>query len=92
MALARSNRICRRAPRARRAESRPAAVVAQQGTTANQRVFAGTLATIRDIASAAHLEPPALLVVGEVVALHSTLAWFNASGPIGLSEIASTGS
>ena len=91
MALARLDRIVGKLLEHGAAESRPAAVVAQ-GTTANQRVFAGTLATIRDIASAAHLEPPALLVVGEVVALHSTLAWFNASGPIGLSEIASTGS
>jgi uroporphyrin-III C-methyltransferase / precorrin-2 dehydrogenase / sirohydrochlorin ferrochelatase len=67
--------------------SRPAAIVAQ-GTTANQRVLTATLATIRDMAAAADLEPPALLVVGEVVALQSTLAWFSAAGPIDLSKSA----
>ncbi len=87
MGLARLNRIVGKLLEHGAAESRPAAVVVQ-GTTANQRVLAGTLATIRDLASAANLEPPALLVVGEVVALHSTLAWFNATGPIDLSEIA----
>ncbi len=91
MGLARLDRIVSKLLEHGAAESRPAAVVAQ-GTTANQRVLAGTLATIRGIASAADLEPPALLVVGEVVALHSTLAWFSASEPVGLSEIASTGS
>jgi uroporphyrin-III C-methyltransferase/precorrin-2 dehydrogenase/sirohydrochlorin ferrochelatase len=55
---------------------RPAGIIAQ-GTTANQRVITATLATIRGAASEAHLESPALLVVGDVVALHSTLAWFN---------------
>jgi uroporphyrin-III C-methyltransferase/precorrin-2 dehydrogenase/sirohydrochlorin ferrochelatase len=55
---------------------RPAALIAQ-GTTANQRVIAATLADIGAMSSAANLESPALLVVGDVVALHSTLAWFN---------------
>ncbi len=60
------------------AGTRPAAIIAQ-GTTAAQRVIAATLASIRDAASRANLESPALLVVGDVVALHSTLAWFNTS-------------
>jgi len=55
---------------------RPAGIVAQ-ATTANQRVITATLGTIRDVASSAQLESPALLIVGDVVALHSTLAWFN---------------
>jgi uroporphyrin-III C-methyltransferase/precorrin-2 dehydrogenase/sirohydrochlorin ferrochelatase len=57
--------------------SRPAGIIAQ-GTTLNQRVVTATLATIRGIASAADLQAPALLIVGDVVALHSSLAWFNA--------------
>jgi siroheme synthase len=40
-------------------------------------VIAATLAGIGAMSSAANLESPALLVVGDVVALHSTLAWFN---------------
>jgi uroporphyrin-III C-methyltransferase/precorrin-2 dehydrogenase/sirohydrochlorin ferrochelatase len=87
MGLARLDRIVQRLLEHGAPASRPAAIVAQ-GTTANQRVLTATLATIRDIASAADLEPPALLVVGEVVALHSTLAWFTAAGPIDLSETA----
>ncbi len=79
MGLARLDHIVGRLLEHGAAASRPAAIVAQ-GTTANQRVLTATLATIRGIASAANLEPPALLVVGEVVALHSTLAWFNATG------------
>jgi uroporphyrin-III C-methyltransferase / precorrin-2 dehydrogenase / sirohydrochlorin ferrochelatase len=67
--------------------SRPAAVIAQ-GTTANQRVVTATLATIRDVASAAKLESPALLVVGDVVALQSSLAWFNAGTDVDLSQTA----
>jgi uroporphyrin-III C-methyltransferase / precorrin-2 dehydrogenase / sirohydrochlorin ferrochelatase len=58
---------------------RPAALIAQ-GTTANQRVIAATLAGIGAMSSRASLESPALLVVGDVVALHSTLAWFNTGG------------
>jgi uroporphyrin-III C-methyltransferase/precorrin-2 dehydrogenase/sirohydrochlorin ferrochelatase len=87
MGVARLDRIVTRLLEHGAAASRPAAIIAQ-GTTANQRVLTATLATIRDIASAADLEPPALLVVGEVVALHPTLAWFTAAGPIDLSEIA----
>jgi uroporphyrin-III C-methyltransferase/precorrin-2 dehydrogenase/sirohydrochlorin ferrochelatase len=56
--------------------SRPAGIIAQ-GTTPDQRVVTATLATLRDAAAAANLESPALLVVGKVVELHSTLAWFN---------------
>jgi uroporphyrin-III C-methyltransferase/precorrin-2 dehydrogenase/sirohydrochlorin ferrochelatase len=66
---------------------RPAGIIAQ-GTTANQRVITATLATIRGLASKAHLESPALLVVGDVVALHSTLAWFDTGAGIDLSQTA----
>lgn len=54
----------------------PAAVV-RWGTTAEQRTVVATLATIAEAVAAAALEPPALLVVGEVVQLHAALAWFN---------------
>jgi uroporphyrin-III C-methyltransferase/precorrin-2 dehydrogenase/sirohydrochlorin ferrochelatase len=67
--------------------SRPAAVIAQ-GTTANQRVVTATLATIQDAATAAKLDSPALLIVGDVVALQSSLAWFNAGTAVDLSQTA----
>lgn len=52
----------------------PAAVVSM-GTTANQRTVTATLATIADAVAQAGLEPPGLLVVGEVVRLRDSLAW-----------------
>ncbi len=55
---------------------RPAALVAQ-GTLPNQRVVTATLGTLAAAVAAAQLESPALLIVGDVVALQSTLAWFN---------------
>jgi uroporphyrin-III C-methyltransferase/precorrin-2 dehydrogenase/sirohydrochlorin ferrochelatase len=67
--------------------SRPAAIIAH-GTTVNQRVITATLATIRDVASVAKLESPALLVVGDVVALQSSLSWFNAEAAADLSQTA----
>jgi uroporphyrin-III C-methyltransferase/precorrin-2 dehydrogenase/sirohydrochlorin ferrochelatase len=65
----------------------PAGIVAQ-GTTPNQRVITATLATIRGASAAANLESPALLIVGEVVGLHSALAWFGAAAGVDLSRTA----
>jgi len=67
--------------------ARPAALIAQ-GTTAKQRVVAATLATILGVSSEASLESPALLIVGDVVALHTSLAWFNAEAALDLSRTA----
>lgn len=57
-----------------RAAETPTAVISM-GTTANQRTVVGTLATIGDLVAQANLEPPGLLVVGEVVRLREALAW-----------------
>ncbi|MFO1317569.1 MAG: uroporphyrinogen-III C-methyltransferase [Burkholderiales bacterium] len=54
----------------------PAAVV-QHATTPSQRVVAGTLAELPALATAARLEPPTLIVVGDVVALQPAFAWFD---------------
>jgi uroporphyrin-III C-methyltransferase/precorrin-2 dehydrogenase/sirohydrochlorin ferrochelatase len=67
--------------------TRPAGIIAQ-GTTANQRVITATLATIHGVSSEANVGSPALLVVGDVVALHSTLAWFGTAAGIDLSRTA----
>jgi uroporphyrinogen III methyltransferase/synthase len=52
----------------------PAAVI-QRGTFPDQRVVAATLSTIGDVAAAAGVGPPAILIFGPVAALHSRLAW-----------------
>jgi len=57
----------------------PIALV-QQGTTHRQRVFTGTLATIQGIISQEQIEPPTLIIVGEVVRLRDKLNWFQTPG------------
>jgi uroporphyrin-III C-methyltransferase/precorrin-2 dehydrogenase/sirohydrochlorin ferrochelatase len=68
-------------------ERLPAALIAQ-GTLENQRVITGTLATIAEAVIRARLESPALLVVGEVVSLHDSLAWFNPAAQLDVSQSA----
>jgi uroporphyrin-III C-methyltransferase/precorrin-2 dehydrogenase/sirohydrochlorin ferrochelatase len=57
---------------------RPAAVI-EQGTRAAQRVVTGTLADLESKVRTAGIESPALLIVGDVTQLHSTLHWFNST-------------
>ncbi|VXD00889.1 fused siroheme synthase 1,3-dimethyluroporphyriongen III dehydrogenase and siroheme ferrochelatase; uroporphyrinogen methyltransferase [Pseudomonas sp. 8Z] len=54
----------------------PAALV-QQGTTQNQRVFTGTLASLPALVSEHEVHAPTLVIVGEVVTLRDKLAWFE---------------
>ena len=54
----------------------PIAIV-QQGTTLNQRVITGTLATLPGIAELEKPQAPTLIIVGGVVALHDKLKWFH---------------
>ena len=54
----------------------PVAVV-QQGTSRDQRVVTGTLATLPGRAARARLKPPTLIIVGSVVKLRDRLAWFG---------------
>lgn len=67
--------ICRQLIAHGRTADIPVAVV-EQGTTREQRVVTGTLASIAELADAAGCESPCLIIVGEVVALHETLSWF----------------
>jgi uroporphyrin-III C-methyltransferase/precorrin-2 dehydrogenase/sirohydrochlorin ferrochelatase len=66
-------------------ETRPAALIAQ-GTLENQRVVTGTLATIAAAAERASLQSPTLLLVGEVVSLHDSLAWFQSAAQLEVSQ------
>jgi uroporphyrin-III C-methyltransferase/precorrin-2 dehydrogenase/sirohydrochlorin ferrochelatase len=56
--------------------STPAAIV-QKGTTPQQRIVIGTLATLPTLAAAEALTPPTLVIIGEVVRLRERLAWFD---------------
>ena len=55
-----------------RSKYTPAALI-ESGTTVNQRVVTGTLETIADLAKNQNISPPALLVVGESVALQNRI-------------------
>jgi len=54
----------------------PIAIV-QQGTTQNQRVVSGTLATLPGLPQVAELQAPTLIIIGGVVSLRDKLAWFH---------------
>jgi len=69
--------LCRELAAHGMSDATPAAIV-QHGTTDSQRTVVGTLATLPQLAQAAHLAPPTLIIVGEVVQLHAKLAWYEA--------------
>lgn len=61
--------------------SRPAdtpAAVIRMGSTRSQEVVVGTLTDIA--VKAERIDPPAVIVVGEVVRLHDQIGWFSANG------------
>lgn len=68
--------ICRELVAHGRDAQTPAALV-QQGTTAHQRVFCGTLADLPQRIAEERVQAPTLLIVGEVVSLRDRLAWFE---------------
>jgi len=59
-----------------RAPTTPVAII-RWGTRASQQTVVGTLADIVGKAEAANMEPPSVIVVGEVVRLRSQLNWFE---------------
>lgn len=74
MGLVSLPQICEQLIRHGCAASTPIALV-QQGTTPQQKVYTGTLATMPGLIAAAEVQPPTLIIVGEVVNLHETLKW-----------------
>lgn len=54
----------------------PAALV-ENGTLPNQRTITGNLRTLPALARNVGIKPPALLIVGSVVSLRDTIAWFE---------------
>jgi uroporphyrin-III C-methyltransferase/precorrin-2 dehydrogenase/sirohydrochlorin ferrochelatase len=74
--------ICEQLQRHGRAPETPVALV-ERACTDQQRVLAGTLATMADIAHREQARAPTLIVVGNVVRLRNELAWFAPAGPTG---------
>lgn len=58
------------------AAATPAAII-EKGTTPDQRVVAGTLGTLAELAAGARVHPPALVIVGDVVRLREKLCWYQ---------------
>ena len=67
--------ICRQLVAHGASPDMPIAVV-QDGTIATQKVLTGTLSTMAEKVAQAGLHSPCLTIVGEVVRLHDSLAWF----------------
>ncbi|ALF58931.1 siroheme synthase CysG [Psychrobacter urativorans] len=59
-----------------RAADTPIAIVSN-ASMPNQQVLTGTIGTIVALQEQAQLPTPALLIMGDVVALHHDLAWYN---------------
>jgi uroporphyrin-III C-methyltransferase/precorrin-2 dehydrogenase/sirohydrochlorin ferrochelatase len=68
MAVAQMPRIVSRLLEAGASADLPAALI-ERGSLADQRVFRGTLGSIAEIAGKAAVQPPTLLIVGEVASL-----------------------
>ncbi len=61
------------------AATTPAAVV-QKATLDDQRTLVGTLETLPAIVAREDVQPPSMIIVGEVVSLHEKLAWYEKTG------------
>lgn len=68
--------ICRQLIQHGAPPTRPIAVV-QHGTIATQKVLAGSLADLPDRVIQSGFTSPCLIIVGDVVKLHNSLAWFK---------------
>jgi uroporphyrinogen III methyltransferase / synthase len=58
--------------------STPAAIV-ESATTESHRTILGTLGTLSDLADAAGVEAPAMIIIGEVAAFSEKLSWFESA-------------
>jgi uroporphyrinogen III methyltransferase/synthase len=53
------------------------AIAVRWGTRPDQQTVTGTLQTISDRIGEAQMKPPATVIIGEVVALHENLSWYE---------------
>ncbi len=77
MALKHLGRIAQRLQAAGRAPAEPVAIISK-ASTAEQRVLESTLGACAEDAVAQGIEPPCLVVIGEVVRLRAGLDWLGA--------------
>ena len=77
MGVTRLDALCRTLIRLGKAAETPAALIAS-GTLPRQRTVAATLADLPALVAQSSIGPPALLVVGAVVARRGPLNWFEA--------------
>ncbi|NRA22463.1 MAG: uroporphyrinogen-III C-methyltransferase [Oceanospirillaceae bacterium] len=78
--------ICTKLVEAGQSEQMPAAIVSR-GTSVDQDVLVGTLATLVQLQTEAKLAAPALIIVGKVVLLQEQLQWFGANHLVDLASI-----
>jgi uroporphyrinogen III methyltransferase / synthase len=76
MGLHRLPILCRRLIEEGKSPDTPAAVI-QSGTTVRQKTVTGTLESLPALSKKAGLQPPATVVVGEVVGLAPKLNWLS---------------
>ena len=76
MSLTGLESVCRALVEHGSSADRPAALI-QQGTTRNQKVITGTLGSLPSRVAGENIEPPTLLIIGDVVRLHETLGWYR---------------
>ncbi len=76
MGVTRLGSLCRTLIRFGKPGSTPAAIV-QEGTLPRQRTISATLSDLPDLVAEAGVGPPALLIVGDVVARRPRLSWFE---------------
>lgn len=67
---------CERLMQAGMASTTPAAII-RSGTLPAQQTVVGTLATIASQATEANVQPPALVLFGEVVRMRESIEWFE---------------
>ena len=82
MGMTRLGQVCAALIRAGRHPNTPAAAI-HRGTTPDQRALWSTLAGLPEAVRGAGLGPPSVVVIGEVVRLGATLAWFAGDGMAG---------
>ncbi len=49
----------------------------QRGTTSQQKVYIGDLASLPEMSKLHDITPPTMIIIGEVVKLHESLSWFE---------------
>ncbi len=86
MGLHNLDKIAENLMRVGRSHETPCAVISR-GSTPQQRTVTGTLETIHAAVTAAQLPTPALIVIGEVVALRDQLAWFGPDAAVSYEEV-----